>query len=130
MEAFGHALGARPPRTTRARRAEAQQVLALDIVQLEHPREGLQDLNRRMHVATPFEPEVVVRADAGEHRDLLPPKTRNPPVLSGGQPDPVGGDELATRAQVRAQPVRVLVGGHGTTVPPSTRGRGGPVRPR
>src|ERR671911_2764663 len=70
--------------TRSARLGSAGEVVEVDtlcLVELQRVGEcfehGLRDAGE---VAT-LEPGVVVDADAGEERDLLPPEPRNPPVL-------------------------------------------------
>ena len=72
----------------------------LHLVELQGPCERLEHgLGDAGDVAA-LEPRVVVDADAGEHRDLLPPKPRNAPVLAvPRQPRLVGRD--AARLEVR-----------------------------
>ena len=97
----------------RARGTQADQVVGGGRLQLEHPRQRLQDLGRRVAVATLLEPQVVVGADAGEHRHLLAPEARHPAYPMDRDADRLGRDQLTARPQVVAQPV-VLV--HPSTV--------------
>ena len=55
----------------RARFDEAVQVVPLDLVEPQYSRQRVEHLRRRMRVAAAFEAQVVVGADAREHRDLL-----------------------------------------------------------
>jgi hypothetical protein len=43
------------------------------LVELQHPRERVENMCRGAMVAALLQPQVVVRADAGEHRQLLTP---------------------------------------------------------
>jgi hypothetical protein len=98
-------------------------MVGLDVVELEHAREGVEYLRRGVVVATAFEPEVVVRADAGEERDLLSPESRHPAVRAGGQADVLGSDRRASRAEILPEATRILACVHGSTVRASLRAR-------
>src|SRR5260370_22036290 len=57
--------------------------------------------------------QVVVGADAGQHRDLLPAQARHAPSPQNGDADLFRGDELAAGAHVISEQVRF--GGHAST---------------
>ena len=67
--AFG-LLGARPGR---GRLSEPMEMGGGVLVELQCPRERVDHMRRRVMVAALLQPQVVVRADAGEHRQLLTP---------------------------------------------------------
>lgn len=109
LQPRGDALGTRaPPRPRRVRGGERDEVVGLDIVQSQHAREGLEHLPGRVVVAPPLEPEIVVGADAREHRHLLPAQPRHSTVRAGLDARLLWCDEVSTSAQIRAQPVRTL----------------------
>lgn len=97
--------------------ADGGQLLQVDAVGLAEP-EGVcdcrEDLGRRTSVASLFEPGEVVDADAGEGRQLGPPKTGGASSQALGQPD-VGRSDLVTTA---ANEVAKLSVDHSTSVPP------------
>src|SRR5690606_33210213 len=122
-----HDLPARaPPAPARGGRGELQQVLRRGLVELEHARERLHDLHRRVAVAPLLEAQVVVGADAGEQRHLLATQTRDAADARGGQPDVLRAYELATGSQVLPQ----LVVGHVSTVRRRHPALPGPPAPR
>jgi hypothetical protein len=87
-------------------RHEAEQVAV--VVELQDPGEGLQDLHRGATIPSLFQAQVVLRADPGEHRDLLATQARHPPASRPRDSDLVGSHELAARPQVVAQEVRLV----------------------
>jgi hypothetical protein len=62
----------------------------------------IEHLNRRMLVADLLEPQVVVGADAGQQRQLLPAQAGNPTPRAGQEPDVFGPHLLAPGPQVIA----------------------------
>jgi hypothetical protein len=52
---------------------QCQQVLEVLVVELQHPGDRLEHLDGGVAITTAFQAQVVVGADAGEHRDLLSP---------------------------------------------------------
>jgi hypothetical protein len=52
-----------------------------------------------------FKPQVVVRADAGQHRQLLAAQARNPTPSAAHQPDILGPHLLAPGPQEIADPI-------------------------
>jgi hypothetical protein len=82
---------------------EVEQVAAFGVVELKRPGDALEDGVRGTGQVAAFHPDVVVDADPGEHRDLLPAQSCHPAVAAvGGQagllrgnPRPPGGEELA-----------------------------------
>ena len=82
---------------------EVEQVVAFGVVQLQCPGDAFEDGVGGAGQVAAFHPDVVVDADSGEHRDLLPAQSSHPPVaavggqagLLGGDPRPPGGEELA-----------------------------------
>jgi hypothetical protein len=101
----------------RRRRTETVQVRGRVIVELKGPRKRVEHLCGGVLVTALLETDVVIGADAGEHRDLLAAKARYPPVAAGvGQLDVLGTHELAPGAEVLAD--RVLAC-HRTTIRPS-----------
>ena len=53
-------------------------------VELERAGEGVDDLGGGVVFAALLEPQVVVRADPGEHGQLFAPQPRNPSAAGGG----------------------------------------------
>jgi hypothetical protein len=72
-------------------------------VQPQSLRERLNNLSRRILVAAHLQAQVVLRADARQHRQLLAPQTRNAPARAGNQPDLLGMHLLAPRTQIITQ---------------------------
>ena len=70
-----------------------------------NPRERIENLSRRVLVAALLQPKVVIRADAGQQRQLLPTQTCDPPAPARHQPDILGLHLLPPGAQVIAQRV-------------------------
>lgn len=98
------------------------------VVEPQHAGEGLEDLHRGVAVTALFQAQVVVGADAGEHRDLFPPQARHTPDPHHRDTDLFGSDELTAGAHVIAQVVRFA--GHFPTVWRATPPLPGPVTPR
>ena len=65
---------------------ESVQVGGGVFVELKLAREGVDHLRGGVMVAALFEPQVVVRADAGERRQLLTAQPRNASAPEFGQP--------------------------------------------
>ena len=70
------------------------------VVEPQRPRERVDHLGRGVVIAALFQAQVVVRADAGEHRQLLAPQARNAPTSDGMKVDLLGAHQLTTGAQV------------------------------
>ncbi|CCB72564.1 protein of unknown function (plasmid) [Streptantibioticus cattleyicolor NRRL 8057 = DSM 46488] len=108
--------------------AEPQQVRRRVLVEPQDAGDGFQDLHRRVAVAALFQTQVVVGADAGEHRDLLPAQPRHPAHARDGDTGLLRGDERAAGAYVIAQLVRFV--GHPPTVVSAPARLPGPLTPR
>ena len=80
------------PGVRRRRAGEVEDVVALVGVQTEGAAQRGQHLFRRLRTAGLLEPDDVVDADAGQHRQLLAAQPRHPPVQPGRQPDVLGPD--------------------------------------
>ena len=91
---------------------------------LQDARDGRQHLHRRVLVPAALQSQVVVGADAGQHRYLLAAKPADPAVAAAGDTCLLGGDESSPGAQVVAEPVGVLVAAHEPTLARRPRTRG------
>lgn len=109
-------------------RSEGEKISGAFIAELQYAGEGFQDLGRRLAIPALFQPQVVVGADAGEHRDFLAAQTWDPPNPEDGDAGLLRGDELPTGTQVVAQ--QILLVAHATTVVSAAAIVGGPVTPR
>jgi hypothetical protein len=74
-------------------------------VQLQGPRERLNHLSRRILVTTNFQSQVILRADAGQHRQLLAAQTRNASARAWDKPGILGPQMLPARTQKITQRV-------------------------
>ena len=93
---------------------ETMQVRSRVFVELERSGERVEDMRGGVLVTALLEPDVVIGADAGEHRDLLAAQARDPSVAAGVRKlDIFGTNELPPGAEVLAD--RILTG-HGTTI--------------
>ena len=72
-------------------------------IELQCAGESIKDLSGRTLVLALFESEVVVRADAGEHRKLLSTQSGHSPHAETWQTNVLGPDERASRPEVLAQ---------------------------
>jgi hypothetical protein len=72
-------------------------------VELKSPCQRIDHLGRRMRVAPLLESQVVVGADARQHRQLLAAQPCNPAPRAANQPDVLGLYLLAPRAEVITQ---------------------------
>jgi hypothetical protein len=72
-------------------------------VELQGPRDRVQDLRGRVDVAALLEPRVPGDADACELRDLLAPQARGTPTPREAQSDVLGPDTLASAAEERRE---------------------------
>jgi DNA-binding CsgD family transcriptional regulator len=86
---------------------------ALD-VQLQRPRQRVEDLLGRILVATLLQPQVILRADPGQYGQLLASQAPNTPARTGNQSDVFGSHLCAPGAQVVTE--RVALCGHPTSV--------------
>ena len=59
-------------------RARSKRWVALDVVELQRPRDGVEDALGRAADVAALEAGVVVEADAGELGDFLAPQARDP----------------------------------------------------
>jgi hypothetical protein len=79
---------------------EVEQVGLLGLIELQSAGERDEDGLRRAGEVAAFEAGVVVDADAGQHRDLLPAQPLDPAVRAvERQPGLVGSDPGAARDQ-------------------------------
>ena len=68
-------------------------MVAFGVVQLQRPGDALEDGVGGAGEVAAFHPDVVVDADPGEHRHLLPAQPCHPAVAAiGGQAGLFGGD--------------------------------------
>lgn len=108
---------------------QAEEVVALVVVQPQDPGQGGQDRGRRLDAAL-FEAGVVVGADRDEPRHFLPPQTRHPPGPAGvGQSRAPRADLGAPGLEELPQLIEVCVAGHVPSVAPAPRRTGGPFHP-
>jgi hypothetical protein len=79
-------------RTRSGRRGlgELVQVGRCVVVEPERAGDRVEDLGGRMVVTALFEPRVVLGADAGEHRELVPAQAGDPAPARDGDPDVLG----------------------------------------
>jgi xanthine dehydrogenase YagT iron-sulfur-binding subunit len=76
---------------------------ACGLVQLERPGERVEDVLGGVVAAALFEPQIVVRADPGEHRQLLAAQAGDPPAAGSGESDVLGPQKRPPRPQVLAE---------------------------
>ena len=72
---YGLTLGTAPPVTRPC--GQAEQVIGSRMVEVQDPGQRIADLDGGVAVAALLEPQVVVGADPGEHRDLFAPQPRD-----------------------------------------------------
>lgn len=84
------------------------------LIELQDPGDRCQHLGRRMAVAPLFEPQVVVRTDAGQHRHFFAPQAGDPAHAQYRNPHLLGRDQLAASTQILAQLILLL--GHAPTL--------------
>ena len=72
-------------------------------VELQRPRDRVQNLCGRVDLASLLEPRVPGDAYPGELRHLLAPKARGPPPAHRAKPDLLGLEALAAAAQEGAE---------------------------
>jgi hypothetical protein len=86
------------------------------IVELECPRERVQHLGGGVLVTALLKADVVIGADAGEHRDFLAAQARYPPVAARvWKLDVLGPNQLPPGAEVLAD---WILARHDTTIRP------------
>src|ERR1035438_6439352 len=112
MQPRGHALRLSPPRRPRARGGQAEEVVLLDVVQVQNPRERFQDLPRGVLVAAALQPQVVVGADAREHGDFLPAEPGNAAVRARRDPGLLRSDQRPPGAEVTAKRADAVIVTH------------------
>src|SRR6266566_6571132 len=83
----------------RGRLCERAQMGGGLVVKPQCPGERVDHLRGGMVVAALLQPQVVIRADAGEHSQLLAPQPRNAPAAGGGKLDLLGAHQLTPRPQ-------------------------------
>jgi hypothetical protein len=116
------ALGWQRPWAGAAWFGDAEQVGALQVVEPQGTGDRVEDRGRDVEVASAFQADVVVDADARELSDLLAPQAGHPPDAGlGWQPGLVRGDFRPPGAQEIAQ-FRVRFLSHVSTVNGSARG--------
>ena len=127
-DASRHGLASRPTTLLRGSRcAQADEVRGRCVVKLQHPRQRLEDLRRRMTIATLLESEVVVGADTGKHGNLLTPQPSDASHPTDADSDTVRLNELTARPQVLTEPVALTHLEHGNC---AERNLTVPVAPR
>jgi hypothetical protein len=109
-EVFGHdaiscsiEAGARSPggaTPSRRRLREGVQVGGGVLVQPQRAGERVDHLRGGVVVAALFEPKVIVRADAGEQRQLITAQPWNTAAAEAAQPDVFGAQQLASGTEV------------------------------
>jgi hypothetical protein len=95
---------------------EIEEVRSLGLVELKRTRDRLEDALGDSSRAAPLEAGVVVDADPGEERDLLPAEPRDPPLVAVPRQARLLGRDLGSpRGQELADLVPVV---HRTRVAP------------
>jgi hypothetical protein len=89
-------------------RDERFEVRAVVLIELQRPRERFDNLRGGVAVTTPFEPEIVVCADAREQGELFAPQPGYTPRAARDQASLLGSDALAAGAQVASERVGAL----------------------
>ncbi len=74
---------------------QIEQVGAFVLVQLQRPRDRVENVLGDAADVALLKARVPLDADAGEHGDLLPAQTRNTASAAGGKPDLLRGDPAA-----------------------------------
>jgi len=90
-------------------------VVTLRLVELQRVHEAVQDAVGDAADAAAFQPGVVLDADPGQQRDLLPAQPADPTVRAvHRQARLLGGDLGAARGEELPEvvPARVVLGGH------------------
>jgi len=77
-------------------------------VEQQRPGQRVDHLGGRILVASLLQAQVVVAADAGQHRELLAAKAGHPPPLAGDEPHVLGPHQAASGAQVLAEGVHLV----------------------
>ena len=83
-------LAPRRQRPPRREPREHEQVLALDGIEAQHPRQRVEHVERRVDRTALLEPRVPTHRHAGEERDLLAAQTRGAAAVPGGSPTSSG----------------------------------------
>ena len=84
---------------------ERGQITARLVVQAQDPGQGVHHLLGRTAITPAFEPDVVLGADPGQHRDLFAAQAGHPPAAEVGQAVFFRARELTTRPQEIAEKV-------------------------
>lgn len=102
------------------RRGQLAHVRERVLVQPEDTGQRGEDLLRRVPVPPLLQPDVVVGAHPGQHRQLLAPQAADPPPPRLRQPEVGGPRQFATRAQEIREPGVTV---HVSTVRPDRAGK-------
>ncbi len=103
-----HGLGRPPAGAPGPLRGEPEQIRGRVLVELQHAGQGPEDLRRGVAVAALLKAQVVLDADAGEHRDLGAPQAGDPAHADVRDARPRGVDEVAPGPEEIAQQVRLV----------------------
>src|SRR5262245_20932004 len=95
-------------------------VLDRVVVELQCTGKTLEHLIRRSALPTLFQSQVILRADAGQHRDFLAAQAHYPPAVAVGQTYISGLQEVAPGPEKSRQPAWL---GHTPTINQSLRTR-------
>ena len=87
---------------------EVEQVGALGLVELQRPRERVEDAGRGAGDLAALEPGVVLDAETGDRRDLAAAQPRNASGPGGRQPDLFRGDAGAASGEELAHLASVV----------------------
>lgn len=109
---------------------KAEQIFGFNLIQLQNTDQGLQDLRRRVIVASTFEPEIVVGTDSCQERDLLAAEPSHPAMRAARESDLFGSDKTASRAQILAKSIVLRAVIHSSHASSGVRTKRGPVTTR
>jgi hypothetical protein len=112
---IGRALGFLGAKPGRGRLRERTQMRGGVLVELQRPGERVEHMRRGMMVAALLQPQLVVRTDASERRQLLTPQPRNAAATDVREADVFGAHQFTPCPQVLAQRSARR---HGSTIPP------------
>ena len=113
-----HALGRGGAADPRARLDQAVQVLSLGLVEMQGAGDGVQDAFRGVDVASLLQAHVVVGADPGQLGELLAAQAGHAAAAEVRQPDVLGAQPRAPRAQ---EGTKLGARVHGPSVPGTVR---------
>lgn len=108
--------------TGRGGAGQVEEMGALDVVEEQRPRDGVEDALGRAADVAALEAGVVVEADSGELGDFLAPQARDPALAAEVVDAGLCGCHVRTPCDEELP--NVVLAGHGRSVP----GRGGRSR--